>query len=135
VSELRTVPEELPEATDRVARQIVDAGFQVHRALGAGLLESAYEECLAHELTLRGITYRRQVAMPISYKGVELDAGYRLDLLVASCVVVEVKAVESLLPVHEAQLLTYLRLSGLRLGFLMNFNVRLFKSGVRRIAL
>jgi len=127
--------EELPSTTDQIAAQIVDAGFQVHKTLGPGLLESAYEECLAHELTQRGLVVRRQVAMPIAYKGVKLDAGYRLDLLVDSSIVVEVKAIESLLPIHQAQLMTYLRLSGCRLGFLMNFNVQMFKTGVRRIAI
>lgn len=120
---------------DRIAAEIVDAGFQVHKALGPGLLESAYEECVAHELRERGLDVRKQVPMPIAYRGVNLDAGYRIDLLVNSCVVVEVKAIETLLPIHQAQVMTYLRLSGCRLGFLMNFNVQMFKSGVRRVAI
>ncbi len=120
---------------DRVAQQIVDAGFQVHQALGPGLLESAYEECLSHELTSRDVPFERQVSMPISYKGLQLDAGYRMDLVVAHCIVVEVKAVETMMPIHQAQIMTYLKLSGYRLGFLMNFNVRLFKLGIRRIAI
>ncbi len=107
----------------------------VHKALGPGLLESAYEECLVHELVERALSVKRQVAMPIAYKGVILDAGYRMDLLVEGCVVIEVKAIEMLLPIHQAQVMTYLRLSGCRLGFLMNFNVQMFKSGVRRIAI
>jgi len=119
--------------TDRIAKQVVDAGFQVHQALGPGLLESAYEECLAHELTGRDIPFERQIALPVRYKGRQLDAGYRIDLLVAAGVIVEVKAAETLLPIHHAQILTYLKLSGCRLGFLMNFNVRLFKQGVRRV--
>jgi GxxExxY protein len=119
---------------DRIASEIVDAGFQVHKALGPGLLESAYEECVAHELLERGLSVRRQVAMPIAYRGVKLEAGYRIDLLINDCVVVEVKAIEALLPIHQAQV-TYLRLSGCRLGFLMNFNVQMFKSGVRRIVI
>ena len=119
-------------AVDAIARQVVDAGLKVHKALGPGLLESAYEHCLAHELGLRGMATSRQVPLPISYEGLRLDAGYRLDLVVAGAVVVEVKAVEALSHLHEAQLLTYLKLSGLRLGFLMNFNVPLFKEGVRR---
>ena len=120
---------------DRIAAAIVDAGFQVHKALGPGLLESAYEECLAYELTERGLTVRRQVAMPIIYKAVKLDAGYRLDLLVESTVIVEIKAIDQLLPIHQAQLTTYLRLSGCHLGFLANFNVSMFKDGVRRMVI
>ncbi len=107
----------------------------MHRALGPGLLESAYEHCLAHELHARGLSVARQVLLPIVYEGATLDAGYRLDLFVEEKVIVEIKAVETLLPLAEAQVLTYLRLSRCRLGFLMNFNVQLFKNGVRRIAL
>jgi GxxExxY protein len=118
---------------DALARQIVDAGLKVHRALGPGLLESAYEHCLAHELGLRGLAVRRQVPLPVVYEGLRLDAGYRLDLVVVGAIVVEVKAVEALSRLHEAQLMTYLKLSGCRLGFLMNFNVPLFKDGVRRL--
>jgi GxxExxY protein len=113
----------------------VDAGLKVHRALGPGLLESAYEHCLDHELCSRGLPVARQVPLPISYEGLRLDAGYRLDLVVASTIIVEVKAVEALSRLHEAQLVTYLKLSGLKVGFLMNFNVPLFKEGVRRLAL
>ncbi len=125
----------IPQATEDVAAQIVDAGLRVHEALGPGLLESAYEHCLAHELTQRGKVVQRQVPMPISYNGTQLDAGYRIDLLVEKCVIVEIKALEAILPIHHAQLLTYLRLSGCRLGFLMNFNVPLYKSGLRRVIL
>jgi GxxExxY protein len=113
----------------------VDAGLKVHKALGPGLLESAYEHCLAYELGARGFAVRRQVALPITYEGQTLDAGYRVDLLVADAVIVEVKAVDALTRVHQAQILTYLKLSRLRLGLLMNFNVELFRQGVRRIAL
>ncbi|WP_082765220.1 MULTISPECIES: GxxExxY protein [unclassified Phenylobacterium] len=120
-------------AADVVARQIVDAGLKVHRALGPGLLESVYEACLVHELGLRGLAVRRQVPQPLRYEGLRLDAGYRLDLLVEDLVIVEVKAVEALSRLHEAQLITYLKLSGLRLGLLVNFNVVLFKDGVRRL--
>lgn len=109
--------------------------LKVHRALGPGLLESAYEHCLAHELGKRGLVVRRQVMLPLSYDGLSLDAGYRLDLLVEEAIVVEVKAVEALTRLHEAQVLTYLRLSKRRLGLLINFNVELFKHGVRRFAL
>jgi len=126
---------EVPDATDRIAKQVVDAAFHVHKALGPGLLESAYEECLCHELAMRNIEHQRQVAMPLLYKGRTLDVGYRIDVLLASCVVVEVKAIETLLSIHQAQLMTYLKLSNCRLGFLVNFNVRLFKDGVRRIVL
>ena len=118
---------------DRVARQVVDAAFAVHSALGPGLLESVYEQCLAHELGLRGVPYRRQVCLPLCYKDLEIEGGLRLDLLVADMIVVELKAVERILPVHEAQVLTYLRLARLRLGLLVNFNVPLVKDGVRRI--
>ena len=117
-----------------VAREIVDAGLGVHRALGPGLLESVYEVCLDRELKARGLTVARQVMVPIDYKGHRVDGGYRLDLLVANAIIVEVKAVEALTRLHEAQLLTYLKLSGFTLGFLMNFNVPLFKEGVRRFA-
>jgi GxxExxY protein len=115
-----------------LSRDIVDAGLKVHRALGPGLLESAYERCLVHELELRGRTVRRQVALPVTYEGMTLDSGYRLDLVVDDAIVVEIKAVEALSRLHEAQILTYLRLSGLDVGFLMNFNVVLFKQGLRR---
>ncbi len=113
----------------------MDAGFTVHKALGPGLLESAYEHCLAYELETRSVSFTRQTPLPISYKGVALDAGYRLDLVVGGLVVIEVKAVESLTRLHEAQIMTYLKLSGIRLGFLMNFNAPLFKQGIRRFAL
>jgi GxxExxY protein len=127
--------EPLEGRTEEVARQVVDAGLKVHRALGPGLLESAYQECLAHELTIRGVSLRKQVALPIVYDGKLLDAGYRIDLLVEGAIIVEVKSVEALAPIHQAQLLTYLKLSGCRLGFLMNFNVSLFKHGLKRIVL
>jgi GxxExxY protein len=121
--------------TERLGREIVDSAFAVHKALGPGLLESAYEACLRHELVSRGIPVTPQVPVGIEYKGVALDCGFRIDLLVADTVVVEVKAIERLLPVHEAQLLTYLKLSRKRLGFLLNFNVATIKEGIRRLAL
>jgi GxxExxY protein len=127
--------EGLGSDVEALARAIVDAGLKVHRTLGPGLLESAYEHCLAHELGTRFIPFRRQVALPIVYEGLQLDAGYRLDLVVGDAVIIEIKAVDALTRLHEAQLLTYLKLSGLRLGFLMNFNVELFKHGLRRFAL
>src|ERR1700733_7127589 len=110
--------QEISAEVDQVARSIVDAGLKVHRALGPGLLESAYEHCLAYELAQRGIEVRRQVALPVVYEGTRLDAGYRVDILVANAIVVEVKAVEQSTRLFEAQLLTYLKLSGLQLGLL-----------------
>lgn len=127
--------EALPATVERLAENVVDAGLKVHRTLGPGLLESAYEHCLAHELTTRGIGLRRQAPLPIIYDGVRLDVGYRLDIVVANCIVIEVKAIDSLTRLHETQVLTYLKLSGCRLGFLMNFNVVLFKQGLRRLVL
>jgi GxxExxY protein len=127
--------QEVSASVDDVARTIVDAGLQVHKALGPGLLESAYEHCLAHELFTRGVAFERQVPLPIAYKGTRLDAGYRIDLLVEGVVVVEIKAVEALSRLHEAQVLTYLRLSGRRIGLLMNFNVAILKHGLRRLVL
>ena len=123
------------EEIEAAARSIVDAGLKVHRALGPGLLESAYEHCLAYELSRRGLRVARQLIVPIVYEDTKLDVGYRLDLLVADAVVIEIKAVDALMPIHEAQLMTYLRLSGCRLGCLINFNVVLFKHGLRRFML
>ena len=117
---------------DELTSAIIGAGIAVHRELGPGLLESAYEECLCHELTLRGITYERQVPLPVVYKGVRLDCGYRIDLVVEDTVVVELKAVDVFLPVHEAQLLTYLRLTDKRIGLLLNFNVPALRDGIIR---
>lgn len=124
----------IPSEIDALAREIVDAGTKVHRTLGPGLLESVYELCLVHELTKRGLKPQRQVSLPVVYDDVKLDGGLRIDLLVNGLIVVEVKAVEGLLPVHQSQILTYLKLSGCRLGFLMNFNVPLLKDGLRRFA-
>ena len=121
--------------TDAIAKQVVDAAYAVHRALGPGLLESVYEICLVHELVKRGLNVERQVSLPVVYDSLRLDAGLRLDLVVERQVVVELKAIEILLPVHEAQLLTYLKLSWYRLGLLINFNVSLIKHGIRRMAL
>ena len=120
------------ENDDVLTEQILGAAIEVHRALGPGLLESAYEQCLCHELNLRGLGFARQVGIPVSYKGVKLDCGYCADLIVASEVVLELKAVERLSAVHEAQLLTYLKLTGLRKGLLINFNVSLLRDGIRR---
>ena len=117
---------------EAVGREVVDAAIKVHRVLGPGLLESAYEQCLAHDLRLRGLSVRRQVVLPIEFEGLRLDAGYRLDLLVNDAVIVEVKSLEALSRLHEAQLLTYLRLSSYRLGYLLNFNAVQLRQGLRR---
>ena len=116
-----------------ISRDLVDSAFQVHMALGPGLLESAYEVCLVHELRTRGLRVERQKALPVTYKSVDLEVGYRLDLVVEDEVLVELKAVESLLPIHEAQLLSYMKLGGYRLGFLLNFNTRRMKDGIKRM--
>lgn len=121
------------DGLERVAALLLDAAFEVHRRLGPGLLESSYEAALCHELASAGIAFERQKPMPLQYKGVLLDCGYRIDLIVANSVLVELKAVDVLLPIHEAQIITYLRLSNLQLGFLLNFNVRLLKEGLKRI--
>ncbi|HUO12091.1 MAG TPA: GxxExxY protein [Caulobacteraceae bacterium] len=128
----REASEGLSQRTERLGSQIVDAGLAVHKALGPGLMESVYEHCLAYELQQRSLTVRRQVPLPVTYKGVSLDAGYRLDLVVDDTVIVEIKSVEAVSRLFEAQVLTYLRLSSMRLAFLMNFNVPLFKQGLRR---
>ena len=117
---------------DEITHEIIAAAIEVHRALGPGLLESVYEECLCRELNLRGIAFNRQLPLRVKFKGVQLDCGYRLDLVVEQEVVVEIKAVESLLPIHEAQLLTYLKLGGYKIGLLINFNVAILKKGIRR---
>lgn len=126
--------EPIPEELDLLAKAVVDAALQVHRALGPGLLESVYEICLCRELSKRGVNFQRQLALPIFYDGVRLDAGLRLDLLVDDRLIVELKAVDELHPLHEAQVLTYLKLTEKRLALLINFNVVRIKDGVRRIA-
>lgn len=115
-----------------LTHSIIGAAIEVHRTLGPGLLESAYEECLAHELALQRLLFERQKAVPVAYKGVKLECGYRIDLLVDGRVVVELKAVEVLAPIHDAILLTYLRLSGCKIGLLINFHVAVLKDGIRR---
>ena len=127
--------EPIPVEVNRLSKVVVDAAFDVHNNLGPGLLESVYEVCLVHELEKRNLRFQRQVAIPIRYDGIQLDAGLRLDLLVENCLVVELKAVEELLPVHQAQLLTYLKLTGHRLGLLVNFNIPLIRDGIKRIVL
>jgi GxxExxY protein len=116
-----------------VGKQIVDAAIKVHRALGPGLLESAYQACLTHELRKRGLHVECEVPQPIQYDGIQIETGYRLDMLVESMVIIENKAVESILPIHEAQLLTYLRLRDCRLGYLINWHVPLIKDGIKRM--
>ena len=129
---------DLPLARIRVndlTREIIGAGITVHRELGPGLLESAYQQCMRQELTQRRIPFRREVPIPLTYRGVRLEAGYRLDLLVANTMVVEVNAIEALAPIHEAQLLTYMKLANVRIGLLINFNVQVLKKGIKRFVL
>ncbi|MBK9712834.1 MAG: GxxExxY protein [Kouleothrix sp.] len=118
-----------------ITSEIIGAAIEVHRTLGPGLLESAYEQCLCRELSLRRLAFEQQRSLPVEYKGLRLDCGYRLDLLVMETVVVEVKSVAALLPIHEAQLLTYLRLGGWKVGLLINFNVPVLKQGIKRLVL
>lgn len=119
---------------NQLGEKILGCALKVHRALGPGLLENAYEACLAHELTQSGLVCKRQVAMPVHYEGVQVELGYRLDLLVEDLVVLEVKAVEHLNDVHRAQVISYLKLGGYRLGYLLNFNVKMLKDGIWRVA-
>ncbi len=124
---------EIKEKADKLSHEVIGAAIEVHKALGPGLLESAYEECLCQELALRGIPFQRQVDLPIKYKNVELSAGYRIDILVDEIIVLELKSVERVMPIHQAQLLTYLRLSEIWLGLLINFNVPVLKKGIKRL--
>jgi GxxExxY protein len=119
---------------NKITHAVIGAAIEVHRHLGPGLLESAYDECLGREMTIRGIPFEGQYPLPVEYKGVRLDCGYRLDYLVAKQVVLELKAIEGILPIHEAQLLTYLQLGGWQLGLLINFNVEILKNGIIRKA-
>jgi len=122
----------LDEKVEGFASRIADSAFKVHSALGPGLLESVYEVCLAHELSRQGLAFELQVNLPIRYEGLRLESGLRLDMVVEKTIVIEIKAVESLLPVHTAQMISYLKLSGHPLGFLINFNVPLIKDGLKR---
>ena len=126
-------PAPLPSELEDLSRALVDSAFKVHQTLGPGLLESVYEACLCVELTRRGISFEVQAPVPLVYEGVNIDAGLRLDLLVEKSIVLELKSVDKLLPIHHSQLLTYLKLTNLRLGLLINFNVNMFKEGVKRI--
>jgi GxxExxY protein len=120
------------KAANELTEIVIGGAIEVHRTLGPGLLESAYEVCLCRELNLRGIPFERQVSIPVDYKGVRLDCGYRADLIVGGKILVEIKAVDQLAPIHEAQVLSYLKLSGLKVGLLINFNERVLTHGVRR---
>ncbi|MFN6962595.1 MAG: GxxExxY protein [Pyrinomonadaceae bacterium] len=126
-------PDPEAERLDAITEKVIGAAIAVHRALGPGLLESAYEECLCYELSETGLDLKRQVALPVVYKGIRLDCGYRMDILVEDKIVVEVKAVDRIIPVHEAQLLSYLKLGGRPVGLLMNFHVPVLKDGLKRI--
>jgi GxxExxY protein len=118
---------------NQLTEKIIGAAIEVHRTLGPGLLENAYEECLCHELKLQSIPYQRQHPLPVQYKGIALDCSYKLDLLVANSIVIELKTVEKLIPIHTAQLLTYLKLGGWKIGLLINFNVPVLTQGIRRL--
>jgi GxxExxY protein len=118
---------------NQLSNKILGAAIEVHKVLGPGLLESAYEECLCHEIDLRGLRYERQKALPVIYKGRKLDCGYRLDMVVENSIILELKCCEKIEPIHEAQILTYLKLSGLHLGLILNFNVTMMRDGIRRI--
>jgi GxxExxY protein len=118
---------------NRIGHEIVDAAFEVHQSLGPGLLESVYEACLFYELTKRGLKVQKQVELPIRYDNLLLETGLRLDLLVEEKVIVELKAVETVIPVHSAQIISYLKLANKKLGYLINFNVALFKEGIKRV--
>ena len=127
--------EPIPVETEVIAKEVVDSAFKVHSTLGPGLLESVYEACLCHELSKRGIAFKSQVSLPVIYDGMRLDAGLRLDLFVADRVIVELKTVERMNPLFSAQLLTYLKLTGHRLGLLINFNVVVIREGIKRVVL
>ncbi|HSA03992.1 MAG TPA: GxxExxY protein [Tenuifilaceae bacterium] len=120
---------------EEVFERILDCSFQVHNALGPGLLESAYEECLYYELTQSGLKVEKQKALPLVYKEVKLETGYRIDFIVENSIIIEIKSVESLTDIHLAQILTYLKLSNCKLGLLVNFNVRHLKDGIKRVIL
>jgi len=120
---------------DELSGEVIGCAIEVHKRLGPGLLESAYERCLSYELTAAGLRHETQKELPINYKGLKLDNGYRIDMLVENSVIVELKNVEKVLPVHEAQILTYMRLAGIKTGLLINFNVKKVKDGIRRFVL
>jgi len=118
---------------NKLSNRIIGAAIEVHKTLGPGLLESAYEQCLCHELSLRGLSFERQKELPVIYRGLKLDCGYRLDIVVEDAIILELKSCEKIEPIHKAQLLTYLRLSGISLGLILNFNVPAMRDGIVRI--
>lgn len=120
---------------DELSNRVIGCAIEVHRVLGPGLLESTYEQCLARELEIEGLTFKLQWPLPVDYKGIRLDCGYRVDVLVENQLIVELKAAEKLLNVHQAQLLTYMKLAGIRTGLLINFNVPLLRDGLQRFVL
>lgn len=120
---------------EAIGREIIDSAIQVHKALGPGLLESVYQSCMCREFSIRKISFQKETEVPIIYKNMRLESGLRLDLLVEGCVILELKSVEKIIPIHESQLLTYLKITSHRLGFLLNFNVPLMKEGIKRIIL
>ncbi|HXZ29127.1 MAG TPA: GxxExxY protein [Terriglobales bacterium] len=132
---MTVVPLRAKRSANEVSRLILDAAMKVHSVLGPGLLESAYEACLAQELRLRGLDVQTQVPLPVVYEGTKLEVGYRVDMLVEGVVVIEVKSVDGIAPIHEAQLLSYLKLSGRNLGLLLNFNTVHLKDGIRRFVM
>ena len=123
------------EGFDLLSKQVIGCAIEVHRALGPGLLESAYEQCLAHELGLANIPFKRQVPAALKYKGLDVECGYRMDMLIDETIVVELKSVDQILPTHEAQILTYMKLSEKHIGLLVNFNSRVLKNGIKRYVL
>ena len=120
---------------NELSKRVIGCAIDVHKNLGPGLLESTYEQCLAHELKCAKIPFRLQYPLPVNYNGVKIDCGYRVDLLVDNQVIVELKSVEKILPIHQAQLLTYMKLAGIKIGLIMNFNVRFMKNGIKRMVL
>ena len=120
---------------DELSNRVIGCALEVHRELGPGLLESTYEQCLAHELKINGIRFELQHPLPVKYKGVRLDCGYRVDILVEDKLIIELKSVEQMKSIHEAQLLTYMRLAGVKIGLLINFNVTKLKNGIKRFVL
>lgn len=120
---------------DKLSNRVIGCAIEVHRHLGPGLLESTYEQCLAHELRIANIPFKLQYPLPVEYKGIKLDCGYRIDLLVDNSIIIELKAVEKILPIHQAQLLTYMKLCHISVGLIINFNVKYIKSGIKRMVL
>ena len=120
---------------DELSNRVIGCALEVHRNLGPGLLESTYEQCLAHEFKIAELPFKLQCPLPVEYKGVKLDCGYRIDLLVDDSLILELKSVDKLLPIHQAQLLTYMKLSGISVGLLINFNVKYLKHGIKRMVL